>query len=214
MRKRAIAWALIGMGLVAFTVFIAIELGSLPWRMFLGLERGADAIPDPESIVLSKDDQGIEVVEDGSLEQEVPKVLPGTTLDDRPPAAYVVLGIIKIPKIEIAQYVLEGTERQLRYGVGHVPGTAQIGEKGNCAVSAHRARGFRYLNLLKPGDEVVFKAQDKIFTYEVTETFVVKPSELWVLETVEGESHLLTMITCTPFATSVNRLIVRARLKQ
>lgn len=100
---------------------------------------------------------------------------------------------MKIPKLEVSQYILEGTLGQLKYGSGHVIGTAGIGERGNCAVSAHRSQGFRHLDLLADGDAVVIKANGNIYTYSVYETIVVEPTELWVLDPVEEKDYTLTI---------------------
>lgn len=204
---------LIAAGLLCIAAALIIEASRFPWRTYLHMEREADAIPDPPPIVLSGEDRGITILEGDPLTpEEAYELLPGSELDDEPPEAYILLGIMKIPKLEVSQYILEGTQRQMRYGGGHVIGTAGIGEKGNCVISAHRPQAFRYLDLLVKGDQVVIKAKGNIVTYTVYESFVVEPTELWVLDPAEGEDYTLTMITCTPFMVSSHRLIVRARL--
>lgn len=211
--KRITPIVLIVLGLMLVTTAFALEASRFPWRTYLHLEREAEAIPDPPPIVLSGEDRGITIREGDPLTpEEAYALLPGSELDDAPPEAYILLGIMKIPKLEVSQYILEGTQRQMRYGGGHVIGTAGIGETGNCVISAHRPQAFRYLDLLEEGDEVVIKANENIVTYTVYESFVVEPTALWVLDPVEGEDYTLTMITCTPFMVSSHRLIVRARL--
>ncbi len=139
--------------------------------------------------------------------------LPGNKVDYGPPSAFVILGIIKIPRIELSQYVLEGADRQMRYGGGHIPGTARLGKEGNCAIAGHRAYAFRYLTHLKLGDKIILKENNVSHTYTVYEIFEVEPNEMWVLNPIEGESHTLTLITCTPLVTYSQRLIIRARLE-
>lgn len=50
------------------------------------------------------------------------------------------------------------------------------------------------------------------YTYLVTESFVVSPEEVWVLD--DTEETILTMITCTPMVTYTDRLIVRGVISQ
>lgn len=211
--RRIIPVMLIALGLVLIVVALALEASRFPWRTYLHMEREADAIPDPSPIVLSGEDKGIAIIEGDPLTpEEAYALLPGSELDDAPPEVYILLGVMKIPKLEVSQYILEGTQRQMRYGGGHYIGSAGIGEEGNCVISAHRPQAFRHLDLLEEGDKVVIKAKENIVTYTVYESFVVEPTALWVLDPVEGEDYALTMITCTPFMVSSHRLIVRARL--
>lgn len=211
--KKRFPVVLIVLGVLLLVGAVAIELSEYPWRSLLDIERKAEKIPDPPRIELIGEDSGVRIVDGGNLSPEdAYELLPGSELDDEPPEAYILLGIMKIPKLEVSQYILEGTQRQMRYGGGHVIGTADVGEKGNCAIAAHRTQAFRYLNLLKEGDTIVIKANGNIYTYLVYGLFDVKPTELWVLEPVEGEDYTLTMITCTPYMVSSHRLIVWASL--
>jgi len=213
--KKILSIMLITVGLLLIFATFVIEANHFPWRLLFNIERKAEDIPNPPPIVLSGEDAGICVLEGEPLSpEEAYELLPGSELNDEPPEVYILLGIMKIPKLEVSQYVLEGTQRQMRYGGGHVIGSAGIGEKGNCVIAAHRPQAFRYLDLLEEGDIVVIKAKESIATYTVYESFVVEPTELWVLDSVENEDYVLTMITCTPFMISSHRLIVRARLTE
>lgn len=111
-----------------------------------------------------------------------------------------ITGIIEIPKLNVKAAILEGTDDSaLKYSVGHYPGTAGLGEKGNCVLLGHRnymyGHYFRKLNELEINDEVIIKRDLNIYTYKVTESFVVKPEDTWVLE--QSEEATITMITCT-----------------
>lgn len=120
-----------------------------------------------------------------------------------------ISGIIEIPKLGVRAAILEGTDdRALKYTVGHYPETVNPGEKGNFVLLGHRnyvyGHYFRRIDELEPGDEVIIKKESDIYTYLVTESFVVSPEEVWVLDnTVET---MLTMITCTPIITYTDRL--------
>lgn len=128
-----------------------------------------------------------------------------------------ISGIIEIPKLVVRAVILEGTDdRALKYTVGHYPETVNPGEKGNFVLLGHRnyvyGHYFRRIDELEPGDEVIIKKESDIYTYLVTESFVVSPEEVWVLDnTVET---MLTMITCTPIITYTDRLIVRGVISE
>lgn len=126
-----------------------------------------------------------------------------------------ISGIIEIPKLGVKAAILEGTDdRALKYTVGHYPGTANPGEKGNFVLLGHRnyvyGHFFRRINELEAGDEVVISKDTSAYTYYVTESFVVSPEEVWVLD--QTDDSVLTMITCTPMVTYTHRLIVRGIL--
>ena len=128
-----------------------------------------------------------------------------------------ISGILEIPKLKVRAAILEGTDdRALKYTVGHYPGTADPGENGNFVLLGHRnyvyGHYFRRINELEPGDEVIIKKESETYTYIVTESFVVSPEEVWVLDDT-GET-MLTMITCTPIITYTDRLIVRGVISE
>ena len=126
-------------------------------------------------------------------------------------------GIVEIPSLGVKAAILEGIDdRALKYTVGHYPGTADPGEKGNCVLLGHRnyvyGHYFRKLNELKTGDQVILRKGKDIFTYTVTESFVVEPEEVWVLE--PAKDTILTMITCTPVPAYTHRLVVRGAIME
>lgn len=128
-----------------------------------------------------------------------------------------ISGVIEIPKLGVSAAILEGTDdTALKYTVGHYPGTANPGEKGNYVLLGHRnyvyGHYFRRIDELNPGDEVVIKKDLETYTYTITESFVVSPEEVWVLE--DTEETMLTMITCTPVITYTDRLIVRGVISE
>ena len=131
-------------------------------------------------------------------------------------SSYIYLGILKIPKLSLSVNLFEGAGGELLKGVGHVTGTALPDRTGNCAIGGHRnyiaMRPFRYLNLMEEGDKVIIKYGGNVYTYSVFSRFIVKADENWVMGPVEGEIHMITLITCDPVIHPVNRLIVWARL--
>ncbi|MGM0843626.1 MAG: class D sortase [Bacillota bacterium] len=126
-----------------------------------------------------------------------------------------MLGIITINKIDVKLPVLRGASQfNLKYGAGHLQGTAMPGETGNSAIAAHRSREqgkmFNRLGELQSGDTISVKTKSGSFDYKVTDTKIVEPTDLSVLD--ESDEGILTLITCDPIENPVNRLIVRAEI--
>ena len=215
--RKTLSCTFIFAGLSLVLVALAFEAYSYPWGTFFGgVGQSEASTPDPAPIVLKGVDEGSIIVQSESGISSEPAeidLLPGNEAGEALPASvYVRLGILKIPKLGISQYVLEGTQRQLRYGVGHLEGSAGIGQKGNCVIAGHRATPFRYLDKLADQDNIILKADGIVYTYSVYDSFTVLPDETWVLEEAGKEQYALTLITCTPYLVSSHRLIIRANL--
>lgn len=126
-----------------------------------------------------------------------------------------ISGLIEIPKIKVNAAILEGVDDiALKYTVGHYPGYGQIGQPGNYVLLGHRnyvyGHFFRNIDKLDVGDQINIKINTDIYTYLVTESFVVAPEDVWVLE--HTEEPTITLITCTPIGTYTDRLIVKGIL--
>jgi len=113
------------------------------------------------------------------------------------------------------------TQGALDNGVIHARGTSmpwsQTPER-NVYLAGHRLGWpgtgshlvFYRLDELSRGDQISLKSRDGgTYRYEVTESFVVDPSEVWVMGRVMGRD-MLTLQTCTPIPGFQKRLIVRA----
>jgi sortase A len=109
----------------------------------------------------------------------------------------------------------------LNRGVVHVPETSlpwsQTPER-NVFLAGHRLGWpgtgshlvFYRLNELGDGEEIVLRDRDGArYRYRVIDTFVVNPTDTWVMGRVRGRD-LLTLQTCTPIPSFDKRLIVRA----
>lgn len=102
------------------------------------------------------------------------------------------------------------------------PGTARPGEKGNVFITGHSsyylwAPGaykdvFALLPNVEVGDTVTVYYNQRQFVYEIQEKKTVKPTEVDVLR--QGEDKRLTLMTCVPVGTNLNRLILVAKEKQ
>jgi sortase A len=130
------------------------------------------------------------------------------------PKAGSAVGRLEIPRLGISAVVRAGSDaRTLRLAVGHIPGTALPGERGNVGLAAHRDTFFRRLGEIREEDEVRLVTPDGTFSYRVQGTQVVNPSDVWVLNPTA--SPALTLVTCYPFSyvgSAPRRFIVRAQL--
>lgn len=107
----------------------------------------------------------------------------------------------------------------LQKGVIHLTGTALPGQVGNVFITGHSsnypwAKGnfsnvFSLLGKLVVGDLIQIRYEDKDFIYKVSGSKVVKSDDLSVLK--QGNSSILSLMTCTPIGTSINRLIIASK---
>jgi LPXTG-site transpeptidase (sortase) family protein len=130
-----------------------------------------------------------------------------------PPSGDVV-GRIIAPEIDLSWLVVEGvTAAQLARGPGHMPGTVMPGQFGNAVISGHRTTNgapFGDLDLLEPGSQIFVETLLGVHTFEVVETRIVQPSEVWVATQWDGA--WLTLTTCHPKHSAAQRLVVFAHL--
>ncbi len=140
-----------------------------------------------------------------------------------PPTFGEAFAFIHMPAIGESLAVLEGTDDDtLDAGPGHYSFTALPGEVGNFSVAGHRlgqGAPFRQLDELEPGDPIVVETVDTWFTYTVTESRIIEPSDTGVLHPVPGGAiddapvdAYLTLTTCHPEFSVKERLIVHALL--
>jgi sortase A len=124
----------------------------------------------------------------------------------------LVLGRIEIPRIGVSAIVREGDDdTTLAVAVGHIPGTARPGERGNMALAGHRDSFFRALRLIQLNDTIRIRTAGRRYEYRVDSTQVVRAEETRVLDPT-GDA-VLTLVTCYPFewvGHAPNRFIVRA----
>ncbi len=106
---------------------------------------------------------------------------------------------IEFPRQRRSAIVLAGASgRTMAFGPGHIDGTAMPGERGNCAISAHRDTQFAVLRDVAPGDAIIVQARDgRRVRYRVDAARVVDRLDTSVLEPTAART--LTLITCYPF---------------
>lgn len=132
---------------------------------------------------------------------------------------------IIIPKINVtAPLVFVNTTNEaevlvaLRGGVVHYYGTALPGENGNSAFFGHSSNDwwepgnykfvFVLLEKLTVGDTYEIHYNSRKYVYKVTQTKVVEPNDLSVLNQTDKPTS--TLITCTPPGTALKRFVVFA----
>lgn len=134
-----------------------------------------------------------------------------------------------IPKINVDVPVLydvgadyDSQMEAMKKGVAHfaIPGAnSHPGEIGNTAIAGHSSNDlfdsgdykfiFAQLEKLTPGDSIYANYKGKRYSYVVTKMEVVKPSEVNKL-VYPTDKPVLTLISCTPLGTAINRLLVTA----
>jgi sortase A len=124
------------------------------------------------------------------------------------------LGVLEISALQLHVPVLEGTDDlTLDRGVGHIPGTAPLGEGGNIGIAGHRDGFFRGLKDVRVGETIDVYTQRGRSRYVVDEIQIVSPDEVSVLAPRTEPS--LTLVTCYRFyfvGSAPSRYIVHATL--
>jgi LPXTG-site transpeptidase (sortase) family protein len=160
----------------------------------------------------------------------VPEPTPSPT-STPPPAlpTHIVIPSIGVdaPVVPISWHTAEvnGQEQPVwnvpdSYAVGWHETSASLGMNGNTVLNGHnttRGEVFRDLYTMKAGDTVVVYSEDAAFTYTVAEVLILpeagQPLEVrlenarYILPT---EDERLTLVTCHPYGSLRNRLIVIA----
>lgn len=132
-----------------------------------------------------------------------------------------------IPKINLEVPVVydvpsideKAIQAGLENGVVHYITTPTPGQIGNVAIVGHSSNNllnkgkykfaFVLLKNLEVGDVFYMNYQSKRYVYKVYEKKIVKPSEVNVLGP-QSKASTVTLITCDPPGTAVNRLVVVA----
>jgi sortase A len=121
---------------------------------------------------------------------------------------------IRIPSIGVSRTVVEGVSLdQLKRGPGHYPETPLPGQKGNVSIAGHRTtygQPFHNVDKVKVGDQVIFETLQGTFVYEITESLVVEPNQVEILED-KGDNRV-TLIACHPKYSAAQRLILIGKL--
>ncbi len=159
----------------------------------------------------------------GATYQEM-HVVP--VLAGKPPvAAALPARRIIIPTIALDSKVIQLGTKLDKYGqiawetapfaVGQHKGLAGPGQNGNMVLSGHISSPnegaiFTHLGDVKVGEGVVIATDERQYLYRVTDTKVVTPDDVSVLD--QTPDPTVTLITCWPDKIYSHRLVVTARL--
>ncbi|MEU1588484.1 class E sortase [Micromonospora sp. NPDC005710] len=151
-----------------------------------------------------------------------PTVAPsvGPSVKPSPPVRGKPLAGLYIPKLDKNWVVVEGvTQDDIRFAPGHYPTSALPGQVGNFSVAGHRNRAtFWRLDELDEGDPIVVESKTDWYVYRVSQTRIVRPTQVEVVAPVPGEpdkkatKRMLTLTTCNPKFDNYQRLIIHAEL--
>ncbi|WOV88085.1 sortase [Sporosarcina oncorhynchi] len=120
---------------------------------------------------------------------------------------------LEIPYIDMKQHVLdETTDTNLNIALTQIKPDQQPGI-GNFTIAGHRGyrdgRHFSNLAKVPAGEKVYLHVGDKTYIYEITDTSVIEPTQVDVLDDQAGRNEI-TMITCT--VSGKQRVAVKGQL--
>lgn len=126
---------------------------------------------------------------------------------------YKVVGIIKIPKIELEYPILEKTSNEtMKISITKFWGR-DINEIGNVSLAGHNNRDgtmFGRTKELEIGDKIELTNTKRITKeYEIYDIFKTDPNDISIIDPDEIGTREVTLITCTNG--NKERLIVKAR---
>ena len=131
-----------------------------------------------------------------------------------PGQPFAAIRIPTIDRLVEGWTVVEGVSRRnLKNGAGHMPNTPLPGQPGNAVISGHRTTygaPFHELDTLEPGHVIEVDTAVGTHVYEVRESVIVSPFDLWVTEPREGS--WLTLTTCNPKFSARQRLVIFAEM--
>ncbi len=146
---------------------------------------------------------------------------PNTTAVDSSPKLIIPKINVEIPVVfDEPSIEEEAVQAALENGALHYATTAKPGEIGNGVIFGHSSNNllnsgrfkfaFVLLNRLENGDTFMVQYEGKRYVYEIYKKHVVAPTEISVLDAQE-EASTMTLITCDPPGSSLNRLVVVAK---
>jgi len=124
-----------------------------------------------------------------------------------------VVGIIKIPEVDLEYPILEiTTEETLNLSITKFWGN-EINEIGNVTLAGHNNLSgvmFGKIKKLKNGDIIeLTDVQNTTLKYEVFKTYIIDPNDISCILPEEEGTREVTLITCT--TGGKDRFIVKAR---
>jgi len=122
---------------------------------------------------------------------------------------------IQIPALGIDAPIVQGDGwEQLKKGVAQHISSANPGENSNIVLTAHNdvfGEIFRDLDKLKAGDLVIIFTSQRSYTYIITSSEIVEPTQVEVL--APTSQPVATLISCYPYLVDNKRIVVKASLQ-
>lgn len=122
---------------------------------------------------------------------------------------------IQIPAIDVDAPVVQGDGwEQLKKGVGQHIGSTDPGQDGNLVLTAHNdvfGEIFRYLDKLKSGDQIIVYTNQRSYTYTVTGSKIVEPTQVEVMAPTKNAT--ITLISCYPYMIDNQRIVIKGLLQ-
>lgn len=107
----------------------------------------------------------------------------------------------------------------LKKGIAHYGPTSLPGQNGNVFLTGHSSnywwddglfkQVFALLDKLNNGDKIYLGYDGKTYVYQVEKKIIVQPNSIEVLN--PGDHSILSLMTCYPVGTTLNRLIIQAK---
>ncbi|MCA9331589.1 sortase [Candidatus Saccharibacteria bacterium] len=143
---------------------------------------------------------------------------PNSTVAGKDPIIIIPKINVEIPVVYDEESVQEAAvQKALERGVLHYATTPNPGEKGNAVIFGHSSNNilnsgkykfaFVLLSRLEKDDTFMLEKDGTRYVYKVFEKKIIPPTDLSVLGNHSGKSTV-TLITCDPPGTSINRLVV------
>lgn len=181
-------------------IVLGIAIVAIPFLLrFLDKKQAEDYI---NRIGVTEDEEDKESETGGGKKKAAPELPEGA------------IGIIEIESLNIRYPIFESAgAKQLNMGIGHLPETAGLLQKGNCVLAGHNGsrRGTFFTNLSSIAIGAEVKVTDKemvTHTYIVEDTGVVGSYDASVR--AESDEERLTLFTCAYHGTQ--RFVCRCRL--
>lgn len=123
---------------------------------------------------------------------------------------------IQIPALSVDAPIVQGDGwEQLKKGVGQHVGSVNPGQNGNLVLSAHNdvfGEIFRDLDRLKTGDTIVLYTNQRLYSYVVTSSQIVLPTQVEVMASTPDST--VTLISCYPYLIDKKRIVITAKYQK
>lgn len=126
---------------------------------------------------------------------------------------YKVIGIITIPKINLKYPILDRTDNKgMKLSITKFWGS-ELNEIGNVTLAGHNNRDgtmFGKTKNLKKGDIIqITDMKSRTLDYEVFDYYIIDPNDVSCVESIDGSTKEVTLITCSNG--NKKRLVTKAR---